>query len=89
MTDALAARLGAAPGRAVDPAVVHFARELGEEAGACSVLFYGSNLRTGSLEGVLDFYVLLPGALSEACGPAYHIARTRMAMSRCGRKSQR
>ena len=31
MTDALAARLGAAPERAVDPAVVQFARELGEE----------------------------------------------------------
>ena len=61
MTDALAARLGAAPERAVDPAVVQFARELGEEAGACAVLFYGSNLRTGSLEGVLDFYVLQPG----------------------------
>ena len=26
------------------------------------MLFYGSNLRTGSLDGVLDFYVLLPGA---------------------------
>ncbi len=25
------------------------------------MLFYGSNLRTGSLDGVLDFYVLLPG----------------------------
>jgi hypothetical protein len=29
------------------------------------VLFYGSNLRTGSLEGVLDFYVLLPGTAEE------------------------
>lgn len=34
---------------------------LGVEAGASAVLFYGSNLRTDSLEGVLDFYVLLPG----------------------------
>ncbi len=25
------------------------------------MLFYGSNLRTGSLEGVLDYYVLTPG----------------------------
>ena len=57
----LAARVGAAPDRAVDPAVALFAAELGEEAGACAVLFYGSNLRTGSLDGVLDFYVLLPG----------------------------
>lgn len=57
----LAARLGAALHRSLDPAVADFARRLGEEAGACAVLFYGSNLRTGSLEGVLDFYVLLPG----------------------------
>jgi len=57
----LSARVGAAPDRPIDPAVAAFAAELGEEAGACAVLFYGSNLRTGSLEGVLDFYVLLPG----------------------------
>jgi hypothetical protein len=47
--------------RAVRPEVTAQARVLGEEAGALAVLFYGSNLRTGSLEGVLDFYVLLPG----------------------------
>lgn len=58
---ALAARIGAALERPLDPAVTAFARRLGEEAGACAVLFYGSNLRTGTLEGVLDFYVLLPG----------------------------
>jgi hypothetical protein len=45
----------------VNPAVADFAARLGQEAGALAVLFYGSNLRTGSLEGVLDFYVLLPG----------------------------
>jgi hypothetical protein len=45
----------------VNPAVADFAARLGLEAGALAVLFYGSNLRTGSLEGVLDFYVLLPG----------------------------
>ncbi len=61
MSSALAARLGAALERSLDPAVAGFARELGETAGARAVLFYGSNLRTGSLEGVLDFYVLLPG----------------------------
>ena len=44
----------------VDPEVRDFARALAEDAGASAVLFYGSNLRTGSLEGVLDFYVLLP-----------------------------
>jgi hypothetical protein len=38
------------------------------------VLFYGSNLRTGSLEGVLDFYVLLPGTEEPAIWPtvSYH-----------------
>lgn len=61
MSSALAARLGAALDRTLDPAVAAFARELGEAAAARAVLFYGSNLRTGSLDGVLDFYVLLPG----------------------------
>lgn len=49
----------------VDPAVAQFAAALGAAAGARAVLFYGSNLRTGSLEGVLDFYVLLPGTAEE------------------------
>ena len=49
----------------VDPAVAEFAAALGAAAGARAVLFYGSNLRTGSLEGVLDFYVLLPGTAEE------------------------
>ncbi|MEE4201367.1 hypothetical protein [Erythrobacter sp.] len=63
---ALMARIAEALGAKVDPAVSRLAASLGEEAGACAVLFYGSNLRTGSLEGVLDFYVLLPGE-EEAC----------------------
>ena len=46
-----------------------YATMLGEEAGAAAVLFYGSNLRTGSLEGVLDFYVLLEGAQREKVWP--------------------
>ena len=41
--------------------VAEFAAALAGEGDARAVLFYGSNLRTGSLEGVLDFYVLLPG----------------------------
>jgi hypothetical protein len=65
----LAARLGAALDRPIDPAVAAFAAQLGEEAGAAAVLFYGSNLRTGSLEGVLDFYVLLPGARERGIWP--------------------
>jgi hypothetical protein len=69
VTGALAARLGAALDRPLDPAVADFARELGEAAGARAVLFYGSNLRTGSLEGVLDFYVLLPGTRERGIWP--------------------
>ncbi|WP_299195962.1 hypothetical protein [uncultured Erythrobacter sp.] len=58
----------------VDPAVADFARALAEDAGASAVLFYGSNLRTGSLEGVLDFYVLLPGEEQSRIWPrvSYH-----------------
>jgi hypothetical protein len=81
--------LGAALDRPLDPAVADFARELGEAAGARAVLFYGSNLRTGSLEGVLDFYVLLPGARETGCGRAFRIARSRTAKSCCARRSRR
>lgn len=69
MSATLAARVGAALDRSIDPAVRAFAAELGDEAGAAAVLFYGSNLRTGSLEGVLDFYVLLPGAPERGIWP--------------------
>jgi len=65
----LAARVEAGLDRPLDPAVAMLARELGETAGARAVLFYGSNLRTGSLEGVLDFYVLLPGARETGLWP--------------------
>jgi len=65
----LAARLGAALDRPIDPAVTAFAAQLGEEAGAAAVLFYGSNLRTGALGGVLDFYVLLPGERERGIWP--------------------
>ncbi|MEZ5744272.1 MAG: hypothetical protein R3D89_11270 [Sphingomonadaceae bacterium] len=61
MSAALAERIAPGLTREVDPAVRAFAEMLGREAGAVAVLFYGSNLRTGSLDGVLDFYVLLPG----------------------------
>lgn len=53
----------------LDPAVSALAAELGCESGAVAVLFYGSNLRTGSLEGVLDFYVLLPGPPEQGLWP--------------------
>jgi len=69
VTETLAARLGAAFDRPIDPQIAAFAAELGEEAGAAAVLFYGSNLRTGSLDGVLDFYVLLPGERERGIWP--------------------
>lgn len=69
MSGALAARVGAAPVRPLDPAVAAFAKRLGEEAGAVAVLFYGSNFRTRSLEGVLDFYLVLPGPRENGLWP--------------------
>lgn len=69
MTQSLRARIEASAGVEPHPSVAAFARMLGEEAGAQAVLFYGSNLRTGSLEGVLDFYVLLPGEQKEKIWP--------------------
>lgn len=70
LTTRIAERLDAP----VDPAVRAYAQALAEDAGAVAVLFYGSNLRTGSLEGVLDFYVLLPGEQRERIWPrvSYH-----------------
>lgn len=72
--DSLDARIAAAFARPVEPEVRAFAEKLGLDAGAVGVLFYGSNLRTGSLEGVLDFYVLLPGPQVERIWPrvSYH-----------------
>lgn len=61
MSVPLEQRVAAMLAREVHPAVAEQARLLGEETGALAVLFYGSNLRTGSLEGVLDYYLLLPG----------------------------
>ena len=65
----LAERVSAALSRDVDPAMSQFAGRLAQEAGALAVLFYGSNLRTGSRDGVLDFYVLLPGAAESGMWP--------------------
>ncbi|GAA0266336.1 hypothetical protein GCM10009127_02270 [Alteraurantiacibacter aestuarii] len=65
----LRARINAAQTRQVHPAIADYARFLAEEAGACAVLFYGSNLRTGVLEGVVDFYLLLPGPAETGLWP--------------------
>ncbi len=71
---ALADRIAACLATPIDPAVAHFAKALAGAAGARAVLFYGSNLRTGSLDGVLDFYILLPGDQEPAIWPtvSYH-----------------
>lgn len=71
---ALAGRIAGQLSASVDPAVTAFGRALADNAGAQAVLFYGSNLRTGSLEGVLDFYLLLPGTQESAIWPtvSYH-----------------
>ncbi len=72
--DALAERISTRLAAPVDPVVSEFARILADQVGARAVLFYGSNLRTGSLEGVLDFYILLPGDEQATIWPrvSYH-----------------
>lgn len=45
----------------VAPEVRQLAAALAAEQPASAVLFYGSNLRTGDLGGILDFYVLTAG----------------------------
>lgn len=74
MSGTLAERVAAALEARVAPEARAFAARLGEAAGALGVLFYGSNLRTGSLDGVLDFYVLLPGPVERGIWPrvSYH-----------------
>ncbi len=74
MKSALEARIAAGLARDVHPAVRAFGSRLGDERGAIAVLFYGSNLRTGELDGVLDFYLLLPGEPESGVWPrvSYH-----------------
>jgi hypothetical protein len=71
---ALEARVAKALAAPADEAVRAFAVRLAEAANCRAVLFYGSNLRTGSLEGVLDFYVLTPGGVESGIWPrvSYH-----------------
>lgn len=75
MTQDLEGRVSQALQRPVVPEVRAFAERLAHASGsAVAVLFYGSNLRTGSLEGVLDFYVLTEGPQVEKIWPrvSYH-----------------
>lgn len=75
MTASLEARITDGLARPVAPEVTAFATRLASARdGAMAVLFYGSNLRTGSLEGVLDYYVLTSDAPETGIWPrvSYH-----------------
>ncbi len=61
MTRPLGERIAAGLSRAVAPEVAAAAAELAGATDTLAVLFYGSNLRTGDLDGVLDFYCLTAG----------------------------
>lgn len=73
MTESLQGRVASALARPVVPGVSAFAARLTDDHVA-GVLFYGSNLRSGSLEGVLDFYVLTDGPVERGIWPrvSYH-----------------
>ena len=68
MADDLRAFVARALAAPVAPGVHVAAAELAG-AGVEAVLFYGSNLRTGALDGVLDFYVLTGGAPERGLWP--------------------
>lgn len=74
MTETLRGRVATRLAGPVTPPVRAFAARLAEAASAQAILFYGSNLRTGSLDGVLDFYVLLDGPRESGIWPrvSYH-----------------
>ena len=84
MSATLAERVQETVQREVRPEVVVFARALARETGAVAALFYGSNLRTGSLDGVLDFYLLHEGPPRERIWPrvSYHERSVEGAMLR-------
>ena len=75
MIPALAERIECSLNAKVAPEVSHFAQRLASEnPQAVAILFYGSNLRTGELEGVLDFYILCDGPRERGIWPrvSYH-----------------
>ena len=74
MNGELADRTRQGLSREIAPPVAAFGEMLAHEFDALAVLFYGSNLRTGELDGVLDFYVLLPGDAEKGIWPrvSYH-----------------
>ncbi len=74
LRDSLRERIARGIDREIDPAVRAFAERLAQQQGALAALFYGSNLRTGELEGVLDYYLLMPGSPERGLWPrvSYH-----------------
>lgn len=69
MTDTLASLLRREMAADVPPEVRDIARTIADDPATLAVLFYGSNLRSGSLDGVLDFYVLLDGPIERGLWP--------------------
>ncbi|WP_375404259.1 hypothetical protein [uncultured Sphingomonas sp.] len=70
----MTADLAAFVERSLDRPVPDFVRAavgalVAEDGRALAVLFYGSNLRTGSADGVLDFYVLREGPVERGIWP--------------------
>jgi hypothetical protein len=70
----LAARIANGLDRAIPPEVRTVAARLASMGEVHAVLFYGSNLRTGTLDGVLDFYCLAGGVHERGIWPrvSYH-----------------
>lgn len=74
MSVALRDRIEAGLARPVAEPVRAFAAHIAGLDDALAMLFYGSNLRTGSLDGVLDYYVLTVGKPERGIWPTvrYH-----------------
>jgi hypothetical protein len=68
MTDALTGAVAETLARPAPPAVVRVAAQL-SGPGVRAILFYGSILRTGDLDGVLDYYVLTDAPRPPAIWP--------------------
>lgn len=87
----LAATVARALAAPVPPGVRAVAAQLAIPADVEAVLFYGSNLRTGALDGVLDFYVLTAGPRERGMWPTVgyrefavegHVLRAKIATMR-------
>lgn len=72
LTDLLGAELGLPAPAGAQMLAAELARRGG--SGVAAVLYYGSTLRAESLEGILDFYVLLDDVGDWPGGPLAHLA---------------